>query len=246
MAQAATDGIPGSLRGRVEQANKVLTDVVDSSFGMLRSLLPHSNAPAPSSAPTQGAPLSVDRTGNAVKPGFGLLRRESGFSIKSITAALPMPMGRGTKPGEETGQQLVAVSKPGSFQSSRDEDGSEVEESEEDGDGDGDGDEDDEEDEEDDESGADESGASAFGDTRSIRSFESMLSGTGATKKPKKSGGTRKSLSDRLAHMSGLSGFKVCCHTWPGHLLLDSDLVIPPHRQRRSPLVQRPPRCARV
>jgi hypothetical protein len=95
----------------------------------------------------------------------------------------------------------MTVSKPGSFQSSREEDESGVEESEDD-----EGEDEDEEDEEDD---VDESGASAFGDTRSIRSFESMLSGKGMTKKPKKSGGTRKSLSDRLAHMSGLSGLKV-------------------------------------
>lgn len=203
---AAVDGNPGSLRGRVEQANKVLTDVVDTSFGMLRSLLPNTNAnnatvATSTSTSGPGLPSPVDVTGHAVKPGFGLLRRESGFSIKSITAALPIS--RGTKSGEETGQPLVTVSRPGSIRSVRGDDGSGVEEESVD--------DEDEEDEEDDDEEEDayESSASAVGDTRSIRSFGSMLSGGTGKKKLKKSGdGTRRSLSDRLAHMSSLAGLK--------------------------------------
>ena len=204
--QTTVDGNQVSLRGRVEQANKVLTDVVDTSFGMLRALLPTPNPNAnanannatvdplkPESAPL---PIEVPVTGNLVKPGFGLLRRESGFLIKNITAALPMS--RGTKSGEEVGQQLLAVSKPESIKSGDGEE-SGVEESE--------GGEDEEEDED-----VYEESASGFGDARSIRSFESMLSGKGVTKRKAKNsgGGSRKSLSDRLAHMSNLAGFKVC------------------------------------
>jgi hypothetical protein len=199
------DGIPVSLRGRVEQANKVLTDVVDTSFGMLRSLLPTANAnnAAVASSKLESGPLaSVDVTSNSVKPGFGLLRREAGFSIKNITAALPMPISRGTKSGEEAGQQLVAVSRPGSIKSVRGEDGSGVDEE---------SDEEDDSDEEEEEEEVYESSASAFGDTKSIRSFESMLNGKGMKRKSKKGGGgKRKSLSDRFAHMSSLAGLKVC------------------------------------
>jgi hypothetical protein len=207
VTESSVDGGQGGLRERVEQANKVLSDVVDSSFGMLRSLLPNPtahNAPAAASTSTSASvPPPVDTTGGGVKPGFGLLRRESKFSIKSITAALPMPISRGTKSGEETGQQLVTVS-IGSVP-----EGSVLEESE-DGDEDNDdddGDDDDDDDDEDEEEGS----VRAVGDARSIRSFESMLSARATTKKTKKSGGgPRRSLSDRLAQMSGLSGVKVC------------------------------------
>jgi hypothetical protein len=147
--------------------------------------------------------LPEDGTTDVVKPGFGLLRRESGFSIKSITAALPIS--RGTKSEEERGQQLVTVSRPGSIKSGRGEDGSAMEEE-----SDEEEDEDEDEDEDDEEEDAYESSASALGDTRSIRSFESMLSEKAKAKKTRKiSSLTRKSLSDRLAHMSNLAGLKV-------------------------------------
>jgi hypothetical protein len=236
---AAADGVPGSLRGRVEQANKVLTGVVDTSFGMLRSLLPHANAnnvPATTSMHTAVPPLSEDDTANAVKPGFGLLRRESGFSIKSITAALPIS--RGTKSEEETGQQLVTVSKPGSIKSGRGEDGSVMEEE-------SDEDEEDEEDEdEEDEEDEDESSVNALGDTRSIRSFESMLSGKDKAKKTRKGGSsTRKSLSDRLAHMSSLAGLKVLFSVVLSALsiLITSYFQASPPTSRRASLLQHPP-----
>ncbi|KAG6820412.1 hypothetical protein H0H93_000658 [Arthromyces matolae] len=202
---AAADGLPGRLRDGVEQANKVISGVMDTSFGMLRSLLPvvpqagpASTAPATSGLPTANAEVPI--VSPSAKPGFGLLRRESGFSIRSITAALDM--GRGTpKGGEETGQQLVTVARPGSIRSLRgDESG--VEESEGESD-------DEEEDEDEDEAEATGDGAA---DGRSIRSFESMLSakvkGKGKNKKDKSRSGTRKSLTDRLASMSTLAGRK--------------------------------------
>jgi len=70
--------------------------------------------------------------------------------------------------------------------------------------------EDDEEDEdEEDEEDGDESSVNVLGDTRSIRSFESMLSGKDKAKRTRKGGSsTRKSLSDRLAHMSSLAGLR--------------------------------------
>ncbi|KDR67748.1 hypothetical protein GALMADRAFT_258040 [Galerina marginata CBS 339.88] len=263
------DGTQGGLRGRVGQqvdaiadsANKVISGVVDSSFGILRSFMPtgaDAKSPLPLSLPL---PLSSSPNANG-RPGFGLLRRESGFSIASLAASLPMPIpGRsrsntGTG-GEEAGQQLVAVSRPGSVRSrvsvrSRASlrvgvgvgvDGEEEEEeSQDEGSGSGsevgedesvDSEEESEaeggrqevgEDDDDDDEGEDgeEGGGSAgggFGDARSIRSFESMLSASKGKEKgkerekEKEKGGSkmskaRKSLSDRLASVSALAGRK--------------------------------------
>lgn len=207
---ASVDGLPGSFRDRVEQANKVITGVVDSSFGMLRAFMPNTPAVAPLTPPVDGDQSAAPW--NAVKPGFGLLRRESGFSIKSIASALPI--GRGTSrsgAGEESGQQLVTVSRPASLKSvlrgdKVEEDISEMEGEEESEEDSEDGEDDDEE-ETGENGGDDESG---FGDARSIRSFESMLSAKGK-KKDRMGAATRKSLTDRLAHMSSLAGLKV----WP-------------------------------
>ena len=105
------------LRGRVEQqvdaiagsANKVLAGVMDTSFWMLKSLLPGQDAqvaginstvgstipvvPVPTTATTTTTTVSVT-TGsapwNAVRPNLGLLRRESGFSIVSRRASQGM------------------------------------------------------------------------------------------------------------------------------------------------------------
>jgi hypothetical protein len=110
-----------SLRGRVEQqvdaiagsANKVISGVVDTSFGMLRSFLPLPGSTP--SAPADGNPqaeVPSSTPWNAVRPGFGLLRRENGFSIASLTASLPGSKDRAKSilgDGEEAGQQLVSV-----------------------------------------------------------------------------------------------------------------------------------------
>ena len=137
---AETPLVPGdTLRGRVEQqvdaiadsANKVISGVVDSSFGILRSFLPQqgpgSTSQAPSNhggsqPPTPGgadATAGTSSSWRSPRQGFGLLRRESGFSLASIAANLPIA-GRtraGAGNGEEAGQQLITVSRPGSVQS---------------------------------------------------------------------------------------------------------------------------------
>lgn len=193
------------LRGRVEQqvdaiagsANKVftgVTGVVDSGFGVLRSLLPMHNDNANTEHPVsdgESAPW------NASRPGFGLLRRQSGFSIASIAASLP---GRersksivSTHRGEEEGQEMVE-SRPASVRSLRigtttdDQEESSPERSDE-------------------ESGDDEGGdeENPVHDARSIRSFESMLSGTKRHKSDKLDKKERMSLSDRLANMSRIT-----------------------------------------
>ncbi|RDB15935.1 hypothetical protein Hypma_003597 [Hypsizygus marmoreus] len=199
----------GSLRGRVEQANKVITGVVDSSFGILRSLLPTTAPVAPTTPPIDGVQSAAPW--NAVKPGFGLLRRESGFSIKSITAALPINRGPRPGAGEESGQQLVTVSRPGSVKSLRsakmEEDGSGSEDEETEESGDDENDEDGEGDDDEEEEGAALDDANGYGDARSIRSFENMLSAKGKKKK-RMEAGARKSLTDRLAHMSSLAALR--------------------------------------
>jgi hypothetical protein len=171
------DAIAGS-------ANKVITGVMDSSFGVLRLLLP-SNTPNPTSSPSDAAPWK------AVPPGFGLLKREAGFSIASIAASLPgSGRAKAGAPAEENGQPLVVVSRPASVRSVFG--GEEGEESE--GSANGSGYEDGEE------------GSGEEYDARSIRSFESMMSAKGKDRRG--GGGTRKSLTDRLAHMSGLARLK--------------------------------------
>lgn len=195
-------GVPSRLRGRVEQqvdalagsANKVISGVVDSSFGVLRSFLPGTaDAQQQQNADSDAAPWNVAR------PGFGLLRRESGFSIASLAASLPgrerAKSASVVMPAEEGGQMMVEVSsRPGSIRSAyvSDEDGSEEGSEEEDEEG-----EEDEEEEDEDE-------ATGGHDTRSIRSFESMMAKSG---KKRRSAKKRKTLSDRLASMPGLSKF---------------------------------------
>lgn len=205
------EGISGSFRGRVEQqvdaitgsANKVLTGVVDSSFGMLRSLLPNSPYPqTPEADPLQGsAPW------NSVRPGFGLLRRESGFSIAGIAAALP-GVGRigSTAGGEESGQQLVTVSRAGSVRSRISGRKVVVDEEDEESESESESGDEDEDDENEDDDEDDENDGVKGGDARSIRSFESMMS---RSNRRKKETSTRKSLSDRLALMSGRAHQKV-------------------------------------
>ncbi|KZT07540.1 uncharacterized protein LAESUDRAFT_725000 [Laetiporus sulphureus 93-53] len=187
-----------SLRGRVEQqvdaiagsANKVISGVVDTSFGVLRSLLPGQNQGQGSS--TGGNTESTEES--ASRPGFGILRRDTGFSIASLAASLPGSRTRSasTAHNEESGQQMVEVpSRPGSSRSMHvDEELTASDEQSS-----GDEDEGDEEDE-----------GEHGHDTRSIRSFESMMSGrTGRRKGKRRPSAPRKSLTDRLANMPGLS-----------------------------------------
>lgn len=205
------------LRGRVGQqvdaitdsANKVITGVVDSSFGILRSLMPAAGPSATNAASAPGTPV----LGN-LRPGFGLLRRESGFSIASLAASLPIAgRSRSNTATEEAGQQLLTVSRPSSVRSrvsvkslhnrkededSGDDESESVEESSATGDEEGDDDGEDEDEEEDE--------APAVSDARSIRSFESMLS---ASKGKSRTARSRKSLSDRLASVSAFASLKV-------------------------------------
>jgi hypothetical protein len=136
------------LRGKVEQrvdaiagsANKVISGVVDSSFGILKSFLPHqqqgeggannmTNSVGPDGRSMMVAGEGAGDPPTTAKPGqgFGLLRREtSGFSIASIISRTRAP-----QHGED-GQQLVDVgsSRPGSVKSFIDE-GSDIDEEEE-------------------------------------------------------------------------------------------------------------------
>jgi hypothetical protein len=199
------EGVPARLRRGVEQqvdaiagsANKVILGVVDQGFGVLRALLPGTNpADAQVTSPPENAnPDQEAAPWNAARPGFGLLRRESGFSIASLAASLPVGRDRsrsfasttGTT-AEESGQMMVDVSsRPGSVRSIY---GSDAESS---------GDENSQENESYEE---EEEGIDDRHDTRSIRSFENMMDRATRRRRPRK---TRKSLSDRLASMPGLA-----------------------------------------
>ena len=182
------------LRGRVGQqvdaitgsANKVLSGVVDSSFGVLRALLPGGQQEQNASQPPE---VTIQET----KPSFNLLKRDTGFSIANLTASLPIARQRSnqsTSTADESGQQMMDVSRPNSRASRHsrvggagDEAHESSEESKEDSQG---GDE--EEDEE--------------HDTRSIKSFESMMSQR--KRKRRRAATTRKSIADRLASVPGL------------------------------------------
>ncbi|KAG2113693.1 hypothetical protein DEU56DRAFT_905411 [Suillus clintonianus] len=239
---------PGSLRGRVEQgvdaiagsANKVITGVVDSSFGVLRSFLP--SAPTATSALTSASAVNPTSTSapatetSDARWNMGLLRRESGFSIASL-----VPGRKGEGKGEEGQRELVDVSsRPGSIRSiyvNQDVgvDGTEEESDESD-------DDDDEEGEEEDESEEEEHAP----DARSIRSFESMLSGDSgrARKKKKKLAGlSRKSLTDRLAQVPGLSRLSgTDPHKTASPPITRSSLLLPSHHNRfDSPTSSRAP-----
>lgn len=192
-------------------ANKVITGVVDSSFGIIKSLLPI-NSPSPVTPTLDG--LQVAAPWNAIvgRSGFGLLRRDSGFSIAGLSLV------GSHKGGAERGEEeLLEVSRPGSVRSTGNADDTSSEEEDEEGEegDDVEGDEDEEEEEESDVGGY-------GGDTRSIRSFESMMSRSSGKKRKRRKktrmfqkedgpAGPRKSLTDRLARVSsGFASLKVC------------------------------------
>ncbi|KAI0718069.1 hypothetical protein C8T65DRAFT_706982 [Cerioporus squamosus] len=239
-SDAGSPRVPqASLRGRVEQqvdalagsANKVLTGVVDTSFGVLRALLPGQTSETNADVPTP--PIDADQSAapwNITQPRFGLLRRDTHFSIASIAASLP---GRSKSTlGEESGQQMMDVpSRPGSSRSVRPDDQTPSEESSEEDE------EDDEEEEEEEEY-----------DTRSIRSFESMMSQRSRRARKRKTTGGRKSLADRLASVPGLSRLsqggtgEAAKLSPPGSRR--SSLLVPPHgvpKHVESPTSSRAP-----
>ena len=157
---------------------------------MLRQLLPgtpdvggDSTTLVASSSGEGGVVVAQSGAWNYIPTNFGLLRREAGLSIASIAASLPGAGGgarsgsRMGQAGEESGQPLVAVSRPSSVRNE--------------------GDEGHAADEGDDQDSVEHREFSEH-DSRSIRSFESMMSGKARV-------GSRKSLSDRLASVSGLT-----------------------------------------
>lgn len=100
---------------------KLSSAFVDQGFGVLRALLPGNSADGHTTSSENPNTDQETAPWNAVRPGFGLLRRESGFSIASLAASLP---GRDRAKsfastagsiGEESGQMMVDVSsRPGS------------------------------------------------------------------------------------------------------------------------------------
>lgn len=228
---------PGSLRGRVEQgvdaiagsANKVISGVVDSSFGVLRSFLP--SVPTSTSAPISASALTstfmsgpITETSDA-RWNMGLLRRESGFSITSL-----VPGRKGDGKGEDGQRELVEVSsRPGSIRSTyvnEDVEGKEDESEESD-------DDNDEEDSEDEEDKSEEEEHAH--DARSIRSFESMMSGNSrkVRKKKKLAALSRKSLTDRLAQVPGLARLSgTDAHKTASPPITRSSLLLPSYHNR--------------
>ena len=212
------------LRGRVNQqveelagsANKVFTDVVDSSFTALKGLLSANNAnedgtavinAAEKQSPTNSQ-IAEAAPWNYQRPGFGLLRRGTEFTLASVTSTLPA-LHRVTTGGsrrganaEEGGQMLLEVpSRPGSvkvgYESGESDEGtdegSDDEESEAHSEGENQtGD-----------AGRAPSASGARSDGRSIRSFASMMSGESRDKRTTYAAASgRLSLSDRLASVS--------------------------------------------
>ncbi|KAG2052918.1 hypothetical protein BDR06DRAFT_989903 [Suillus hirtellus] len=242
---------PGGLRGRVEQgvdaiagsANKVISGVVDSSFGVLRSFLP--SVPTSASAPTPAPTLTSTFTSapttetNDMRWNMGLLRRESGFSIASL---VPGRKGDGKGEGEDGQRELVAVSsRPGSIHSIYVNEDVGVEETEDESEASDEEEEDGEEDEDEDESEEEH-----VHDAKSIRSFESMMSGNSGKarkKKRKLSSLSRKSLTDRLAQVPGLSRLSgTDIHKTVSPPITRSSLLLPSHHNRfDSPASSRAP-----
>lgn len=206
-------GAATRLRGRVEQqvdaiagsANKVLSGVVDSSFGVLRALLPGGQQ-------EQNVSQPPEVTTQETKPGFNLLKRDTGFSIANLAASLPIARQRSnqsTSTADESGQQMMDVSRPSSRTSKHSRAGGAGDEahessslSSEDSEG---GDEEDDEEH----------------DTRSIKSFESMMSQR--KRKRRRAATARKSIADRLANVPGLQKLS---HTLDPKLDSDTKVIV--------------------
>ncbi|KAF8141862.1 hypothetical protein EV363DRAFT_35915 [Boletus edulis] len=294
-----------NLRGRVGQgvdaiagsANKVISGVFDSSFGVLRALLPgqtSGNGIAPGSALSTvsgsgsasgpGSGLAVGSgTGSGagststgtgagdtdaapwgVRPSLGLIRRETGFSIAGLTVALPGGPGRArsqSHPEEQGQRELVEVSsRPASLKSHRsgheasedeneNEEGSSADEESEEEEGDGEEEEAEEEGKEAEEDRGhrdegEEGGDEQAHDTRSIKSFESMLSSGRTTRKKAGAGsspaaatttttGQRRKrltdLTDRLTH--GMAGMSRRVQGGDVQRQVVSGRLPPPHRR---------------
>ncbi|KAJ6562497.1 hypothetical protein B0H19DRAFT_1144755 [Mycena capillaripes] len=187
-----------TLAGGAGRMLNGVTGVVDSSFGMLRQLLPGTVSPLPITPPldstTGAAPWNFPHIGSATRPGFGLLRRETGFSIGGIS------IGGRAEEKEKRSEELKEVSRPGSVRGA----GADGVSDEGESDG-GEG-----ESAEEEEDYYENEGGTGSHDTRSIRSFESMMSRERSKGRGVRRPSTgRKSLSDRLAHVSsGLAGLK--------------------------------------
>ncbi|KAF9517957.1 hypothetical protein BS47DRAFT_1389411 [Hydnum rufescens UP504] len=204
------------IRGRVGQqvgelttsATKVISGVggvVDTSFSVLRGLLTVTNDPTHTLSPGDGGRNSSGTTwtSGAPRPGFGLLRRGTGLSIATVAASLPGSSRE--KTAVEEGQQMLEVpSRPDTARNDTDaeiasrhsasDSGSEEDDGASDApnvasamDREGD---------------HDEGSYRDRADTRSIRSFSSMM-GRETTEEKKE----RTRLADRLANMPALSRF---------------------------------------
>ncbi|KIJ55233.1 hypothetical protein M422DRAFT_63368 [Sphaerobolus stellatus SS14] len=203
------------LAGLAGSANKAITGVVDSSFGMLKGIL----GTMPVDTSTPHGELQDAAPWNSIRPGIGLLRRGSGFSIAgmSVTGRPKTPA-----PAEaEEGQQLVEVSsRPGSIKAPSIYD--ETSASETDG-----------EEGEDDEPNR--------GDTRSIRSFSSMMSKESRDKERDREG--RVSLADRLASMTKLGNSSAANAAVAAAAVTEQAVKTASPSPSRPPSWQPPPRA---
>ncbi|KAJ8516880.1 hypothetical protein ONZ45_g5866 [Pleurotus djamor] len=208
VAIARLEEIRGKVGQSVDAANKVITGVVDSSFTILRSIITNNPNSPLNPSPINAIPSPIDEAHAGGRAGFGLLRRQSsGFSLASIAASLPIPGARSKLAQEENGQPLLPVSRPASVKSAKQTDDESSSVTDDTGDDSG-------EDEDDDgEEGDGEPILMGGGslkkefDARSIRSFESMMSERQKNGRSR-SGTGRKSLTDRLASVSGMGSLK--------------------------------------
>lgn len=230
-----------ALKGRVDDitggANRVISGVVGSSFGILKSLTQRQQDPGDGSVATSGnlalAGSDVDGTGAPVeRPGaLGILTGRvpsTSSGLSSIRNMLPSRLAPSGPVAEDTGRPLLVVSgsRPGSLRAPQsDTEGATDDETDSDEDQEGE-DSGDGEDGDDDESDEDDDGKPYEPDTRSIRSFESMMRSSSANAKKRKGKKGRKTLSDRLADVS--SGLAALKGSPRNSILPGSPVFIPP------------------